>query len=208
MQKARTVVVEAILVVLAGTFFALVCNALSPHGLRLNRNYFPGGGSLPSAGQPVTNLASNPTGASNNPALEATLRRLEQHGLQAIQSNEVVKLFGDPRYEQGLVVFLDARDDQHYQAGHIPGAWQFHHYRAEQFLPTVLPVCLGAEKIIVYCNGGTCDDSEFAAIMLRDVGIPRQNLFVYAGGITEWMTNGLPVETGARRSGQLLKSGP
>jgi rhodanese-related sulfurtransferase len=208
MQKARVVVVEAIVVAVAGAVFALTCNALSPRGLQLSRNYFPGrGNSHPTSG-PVTNLASRPTDSPLTPQLEAVLRHLQELGLQSIQSNDVATLFRDPRYEQGLVVFLDARDDQHYQAGHIPGAWQFNHYRAEQFLPTVLPLCLNAQQIVVYCNGGTCDDSEFAAIMLRDAGIPRGNLYVYVGGITEWMTNALPVETGARRSGQLLKSGP
>jgi rhodanese-related sulfurtransferase len=208
MRNARTLVLEATLVAMAGLAFALACNGLSPRGLRLSRNYFPGG-PLPSATQSVTNVVANPsTGPASTDPLAATLRRLEQVGLQSIHSNSVVELFRDPRFEQGLVVFLDARDDQHYQAGHIPGAWQFNHYRAEQFLPTILPLCLSAQKIVVYCNGGTCDDSEFAAIMLRDAGIPRENLFVYAGGITEWMTNGLPVETGMRRSGQLLKSGP
>jgi len=205
MRNARTVVLEALLVAFAGAVFALACNALSPRGLHLSRNYFPGG-NRPAVS--ATNLISKPAGALPNLVLEATLRRLEQQGLQSIQSNDVVELFRDARHEQGLVVFLDARDDQHYQAGHIPGAWQFNHYRPEQFLPTILPVCLNAQKIVIYCNGGTCDDSEFAAIMLRDAGIPRENLFVYAAGITEWMTNGLPVETGARRSGQLLKSGP
>ena len=41
--------------------------------------------------------------------------------------------------------------------------------------------------------------------LLRDAGVPRASLFVYVGGITEWKSNGLPVETGARRSGQLLQ---
>ena len=141
-------------------------------------------------------------------ALAATLRRLEQHGLQIITGQDVAELFKDLRYEQGLVVFVDARDDQHYQAGHIPGAWQFDHYRAERYLPAVLPVCLNAQRVVVYCTGGACEDSEFAAIMLRDAGIPRENLFVYAGGITEWTAQGRPVETGARRSGELLKPKP
>ena len=54
-----------------------------------------------------------------------------------------------------------------------------------------------------YCNGGDCDDSEHAAIMLRDsIGIPKEKVFVYGGGITEWATNGLPIELGPRNSGQ------
>lgn len=119
--------------------------------------------------------------------------------------NEVVELVGDPRYGQGLLVLIDDRDDSHYQAGHIPGAWQFDHYHAEQYLPTVLPVCLNAQKVVVYCMGGECEDSEFAAITLGEAGVPRDRLFVYPGGISEWTSSGQPVETGARQSGQLVK---
>jgi len=200
MRKAKAVVFELLLVVVLGLLFALVANALSPRGLRLSRNYFPDAGTRPAAGSTATTTTTVSTNAAN-----ATIQRLQQRGLQLVSSNEVVELFRDPRYEQGLVVFIDARDDQHYAAGHIPGAWQFHHYRAENYLPTVLPVCINALQVVVYCTGGECEDSEFAAIMLRDAGVPRETLFVYAGGITEWTTNGLPVETGARRNGEVLK---
>jgi rhodanese-related sulfurtransferase len=124
-----------------------------------------------------------------------------------IASNDVVRLFRDPRYDQNLVVFIDARDDAHYAAGHIPGAHQFNHYRPEQYLPNVLPFCLGAMQIVVYCTGGQCEDSEFAALMLRDAGIPAASLFVYPGGMNEWTSLNLPVELGPRRSGQ-FKPGP
>lgn len=137
-----------------------------------------------------------------------TTERLQQRGLQLVTSNQVVELFRDPRREQGLVVFIDARDDQHYAAGHIPGAWQFHHYHAEKYLPTVLPICLTALQVVVYCSGGECEDSEFAAIMLRDTGVPREALFVYPGGMNEWKANGLPVEAGARGSGEAPKPNP
>jgi hypothetical protein len=40
--------------------------------------------------------------------------------------------------------------------------------------------------------------------MLRDgISIPREKVFVYGGGITEWATNGLPIELGTRNSGQI-----
>jgi rhodanese-related sulfurtransferase len=204
MRKATAVGFEALLVAALGLFFALAANALSPRGLRLGRNYFPDAGTTASA---THSSGAATTPASTNPA-SATLQRLQQRGLQLISSNEVVELFRDPRHEQGLVVFIDARDNSHYAAGHIPGAWQFHHYRAEDYLPTILPACLNALKVVVYCNGGECEDSEFAAIMLRDAGVPRETLFVYAGGIIEWKAGGLPVETGARLSGTLLDARP
>ncbi len=196
MRKAKAVVLEAMLVAALGLAFALAANALSPRGLRLSRNYFPGDHKPVVVASPD---AHSGAGASTN-QLSAVLERLRRQNLQSVTSNEVTELFRDPRYAQGVVVFVDARNDPEYQAGHIPGAWQFNHYRAEAYLPAVLPVCLSAEKVVVYCNGGECEDSEFAAIVLRDAGVPRENLFVYTGGISEWMTNGLPIEIGARRN--------
>jgi rhodanese-related sulfurtransferase len=204
MRSAKAVVFEALLVAAFGLLLALAANALSPRGLRVGRNYFPDVVKAPAAAPAGSNRAATSTSGNSTAPEQSAVERLQQRGLQLVTSNEVVKLFHDPRYEQGLVVFIDARDDQHYAAGHIPGAWQFHHYHAENYLPTILPVCMTAMQVVVYCSGGECEDSEFAAVMLRDTGVPRENLFVYAGGITEWKANGLPVEIGTRRSGEFL----
>jgi len=194
------VIFEALLVALVGIGFGLLANAVSPLGLRTGRDYFP---RVQAVAQPAS--STNVVAASPNDPEAATRQRLQQRGLQTVRSNEVVEIFRDPRYEQGLFVFIDARDDSHYQAGHMPGAWQFNHYRSEQFLPTVLPLSLAAQKVIVYCTGGACEDSEFAAMMLRDGGVPPENLYVYIGGMAEWTRNALPIETGVRGSGQFAK---
>lgn len=55
----------------------------------------------------------------------------------------------------------------------------------------------------MYCDGGDCEDSEFAAVTLREIGVPNAKLSIYTGGFTEWSTNGLPFEVGARKSGNL-----
>ena len=207
MRNSKAVLLEALVVAALGLALALAANALSSRGLRLSRDYFPGG-----ARPAPVHSAVNSTNTSSNAApadpWEALRKRLAQHGLQVVTSNEVVSLFRDPRFEAGVVVFIDARDDAHYTAGHIPGAWQFNHYRPEGYLPAVLPVCLVAQQIVVYCGGGDCEDSEFAAIMLRDAQVPAKNLFVYAGGFNEWTKLGQPVETGARRSSEMLKPKP
>jgi len=129
--------------------------------------------------------------------------RLAEKGLTLADSNQVTQLFHDPRYEQELIVFVDARDDQSYKKGHIPGAYQFDYHYFEKYLHTLLPACQAAQQILVYCNGGDCEDSEFAATMLRDAGIPKEKLFVYGGGITEWTNTNLPLEAGVRKSGTL-----
>jgi rhodanese-related sulfurtransferase len=196
---------EALFVAVIGAAFAFGANQVSPRGLALTRNYFPAGVSRPvpaatGIGTP-RGVASTNTPASSPAQLLAV--RLKEQGLQSVDGSQAEQLFHDPRFKQGSIAFIDARDEQHYREGHIPGASEFDPYYPEKYFPTVLPVCQAAEQIVVYCNGGDCDDSESAAITLRDVGIANQKLFIYTGGITEWTTNGLPVEIGGRNSGNL-----
>lgn len=180
----------------AGGLLALLANALSPRGLQLSRNYFP-------AAAPVVTAVTNQVATTN-----ATAARLAARNLQSADRATVEAMTRDPRLKLGTVLILDARNDPAYQAGHIPGALQFDHYRAEAHLATVIPACLTAETIIIYCGGGDCEDSEFAAVMLRDGGIPNAKLFIYEGGIADWKAARLPLETGARFSGELVQSMP
>ncbi|HXG47671.1 MAG TPA: rhodanese-like domain-containing protein [Methylomirabilota bacterium] len=191
MPRATAIALESLAVAVLGFGLAIVANWLSPRGLSLTRDYFP----VPTL---ATHPATGPAPAAGSPASAgpATRARLVAHGLQAISREEALTLHRDPRRAQGLVVFIDAREERAYQAGHIPGALQFDHYRPEERLPALLPLCLSAERVIVYCNGGECEDSEFAAVMLRDAGVPAANLFIYVGGISDWTAHSLPVETG------------
>jgi rhodanese-related sulfurtransferase len=208
--QARKVLWEGVLVAVIGTAFAFLANEVSSRGLRLTQNYFPGATRSSVSAAIATNLTPRPgdTHIGVPSPAEVLATRLQAKGLHLVESHQVAQLFRDPRYEQELIVFVDARDDRHYQEGHIPGAYQFDHYRAENYLATVLPVCQAAERIVVYCTGGDCEDSEFTAIFLRDVGIPKEKLFVYGGGMTEWATNGLPVEVGGRKSGNFRPAKP
>lgn len=209
-RQPGKILLEAIVVALLGIAFAFAANAISPRGLRLNTNYFPTG--VRNAAVPATNATPvvappDGTNAAATSPVDLLAARLQSLGLLLAGSNQVTQLFRDPRYEQDLIVFVDARNDQLYQEGHIPGAYQFDHYRAEQYLAAVLPVCQAAEQVVVYCTGGDCEDSEFAAIYLRDKGIAPNKLLVYGNGWTEWTALGLPIEIGARKSGQLRNTG-
>ena len=204
-RRAGSFWIEVIAVLSAGFIFALLANHLSPRGLKLQRDYFPRI-SRPT-GPVATNTVTETTVASSTGIPAAVLQKLKEKGLQPIAHDLVVERFHDPQYGHAII-FVDARDDAHYQGGHIPGAYQFNSYEMEKYFATVLPVCLDATNVIVYCNGGECEDSEFAAITLSQAGVPLDNLFIYAGGITEWVFRKLPIETGDRNSGQLKPSKP
>jgi rhodanese-related sulfurtransferase len=70
-------------------------------------------------------------------------------------------------------------------------------------MATVLPVCQLAQEVVVYCNGGNCEDSAFATSFLVSAGISKEKLSVYPGGIAEWSTNRMPIEVGVRNSGHM-----
>ena len=206
--EAKRVLWEGLFVVVIGALFAFAANEVSPRGLVLTQNYFPGASlsaSPPAISAKVAQGVDINQGAKSSPE-QILADQLQAKGLQLVNSDQAVQLFHDPRYEQELIVFIDARNDQHYQEGHIPGAFQFDHYHAENHLATVLPACQSAERIVVYCTGGDCEDSKFAALTLRAAGVPNETLSVYGGGMTEWVASGMPVEVGARKSGKFRNS--
>jgi rhodanese-related sulfurtransferase len=204
----KSILLEALLVAAAGSALAFAANALSPRGLSLGRDYFPPNPSSPGrivAG--ATNRLAFPT--TNSGAFTELANRLNSEGLQLLDDKQTLDLFNDPARTVDQVIFIDARDEQHFKEGHIPGAYQFDRYHPENYLVRIIPVCQAAQKIVVYCTGGECEDSEFAARFLKDdIKIPGEKLFVYGGGITAWRNAKRPIETGERNSGVLQNPAP
>jgi rhodanese-related sulfurtransferase len=201
------ILAEALLVAAIGAAFAFAANQISPLGLALTRDYFPSGTNH--VVRPVAGARLQEAAGTNSAALSPAqflAAQMKERGLQLIDGSQAVQLFHDPRRQQDAIVFIDARDEAHYQQGHIPGAYEFDPYHKENYIATAQPLCMQAEQVMVYCSGGDCDDSVNAALQLRGIGVPNQKLFIYVGGFAEWTTNNLPVETGARNSGTLLNT--
>jgi rhodanese-related sulfurtransferase len=197
------VFVEAAAVAMVGLLLGFLANGISPRGLKLERDYFPQAAAF------VTGIATNQPAAAGitPPPTNAVLARLRAQGLHPLDHEAVAALFRESERNPATVIFVDVRNDALYQAGHIPGAYQLDYYRPEAYLPDVLGACATAQKILVYCTGGDCEDSELAAHLLIQAGVPRENVFVYLGGFTEWSTNGFPLQMGARLRANLEGGG-
>lgn len=199
-RRLRRLLLEGAAVAGLGLALALIANAVSPKGLTLGRDYFP------RATEPVPVNPGAPGVMHPSPdqtAGNSVAARLRERGLGVSDFPEARRLFEDPRREQELVVFVDARNDAGYLAGHIPGAYQFDHYYPEKYLPAILPACLAAETVVVYCTGGNCEDSEFAALALMAAGVAPERVTVFVAGIEEWRHHRMPLEVGPRGSGDL-----
>ena len=99
-----------------------------------------------------------------------------------------------------MAVFVDARNKDDYVEGHIPGAVHLYHYDSLEMIDSVRPDLEQAFFIIVYCNGGDCDDSISLALDLTtSYGFPNDSVYVFKGGMEEWQEAGYPVTTGENR---------
>lgn len=183
---------DCVLVAVVGVVVGLVANAVSPHGLSLTRDYFSGAPALSPDGRersrsPTDSMAPRRTGTPL-PAASYT----------EIDHAEAARLFRDPRRSEGRILFVDARDEKRFAAGHIPGARLFDHYHPEQYIQDLLAAAALADTIVLYCSGGTCEDSRLAAGDLIALGVPASRLAIYVGGFSGWKQQGMPVERSER----------
>ena len=199
----KKLLLEAGIVLLSGAVLAFAANALSPRGLSLVRNYFPLDAVPSQAAVLRTNTHSDTQASSIGSVPHELANRAREAGVNLLSQAEAVQLFQEAQKTPNVVVFVDARSTDAYQAGHIPGAYQLDYYHKEDYLPQVLPACMTARQVVVYCAGGSCEDSLLTASVLLAPVISKEKLAVYAGGYTEWTNEHLAVEIGPRNSGRI-----
>lgn len=204
-------IVELLGLLIIGSGIAFTMNGLRSDPIKPTKNYFDMKLKTPVAGKPHSSEGAKPVGdgekkgaevstptVAKNPGSEPT--KHPKHDFQEVTTEEAFKLFNDSEYESGLYVFVDARNDERFAEGRIPGAIQCDHYKLEDYIDAVLEAVKGAGRVVVYCNGGECEDSIFVCKELVDSGVPYDAVYLYAGGWKEWTQRGFPVETGEPQS--------
>jgi rhodanese-related sulfurtransferase len=100
------------------------------------------------------------------------------------------------RRAAGAIVF-DARRSSEYRAGHIAGARSLSVWEAgldEGIQRFFAEGHATSEDIVVYCNGGECEDSHTLAQKLFLAGF--DHVAVYRDGFPDWKQRGLPIHQG------------
>jgi len=83
------------------------------------------------------------------------------------------------------VLWLDARPDTDFAAGHVPGALQLNEDRWDELLPAMLTQWSPERKLVVYCSQQSCNASHEVAERLRkEDGL--KEVYVLQGGWEEW----------------------
>lgn len=144
---------------------------------------------------PTAQPPAAPPAAPKQATADKPVKKLE-HPYQQISFDELAKVFKDPGTKQGLNIFVDARKEDLYAEGHIPGAMHCDPYQVNEHIDDVLDRANGVERVIVYCAGGDCEDSIFMCKELVNNGVPEEAVYLYEGGFKEWSAKNMPVDTG------------
>lgn len=209
----KRTLVEMVIIASLATGLALGMNAVRVTGsIKVNKAYFATSklsrtklnDSSVEQVSTATSTINSSTPAPSDPADHRTVAPVEDveahtdHEYQKIKTEGVAELLDDPNTEMGLNLILDARDADHFEEGHIPGAIHLNYYELENVMDEILQERLAAaEKIVVYCNGGQCSDSIY---MCRDLigeyDVDYDHVYLYGGGWKAWTAKGQPVATG------------
>ena len=83
------------------------------------------------------------------------------------------------------VLWIDARPEEEFARGHVPGAMLLNEDEWDVLLPALLTAWSPQRKLVVYCSRQSCDASHAVAERLRNEA-RLKNVFVLEGGWEEW----------------------
>ncbi|MFN0060428.1 MAG: rhodanese-like domain-containing protein [Planctomycetota bacterium] len=212
MSFALRTSIEVAAMLLVSVALAFAGNSLIKNPVDLSRNYYRGSVSTaaaidatehvskpadptPAPEQPVSVEAPMPSSATP-PTDHAPATKLGDYELIDL---EEVKAFADEDVEFAIIV--DARKHDTYEKGHIPGAYSLDFYRLNKEMIDAMRDKLDAAAIIVlYCNGGNCEDSlNLAASLEYDYQVERAKLRVFEAGYEAWEKAKYSIVTGGER---------
>ncbi len=119
---------------------------------------------------------------------ENAYRMLAKEGDPAfISLEEVIEI-----QRQNSATLIDARTNDEFKAGHIPGSRNLPYYEIDQYKGKALEGLTVESPIIIYCEGIGCELSFFLGRDLQAGGF--NNIKIFYGGYPEWSNAGLPLD--------------
>lgn len=161
----RKTIKEIIILMGVSVILALAVNTLSPRGIALVGQWDVAKGVI----------SANPGGTAVKKSVE-------------IDSVARAKAL----FDKGDVLFVDARSQNHYGNGHIPGAVSLPVGQFEERIESFLNRYPLEQPIVTYCSGRTCEDSHELARFLSDLGFTNVRIFI--DGLPGWEAEGYPIE--------------
>jgi rhodanese-related sulfurtransferase len=154
-------------------------------------------------GEPVVNPKPDPGAtlptppADNHGATAAPVGTDEKPFIptpkDALPAGQVTLEEAKQAFDAGAM-FVDARNPEHYKGGHVENAIRIESAMFKSGDPAELALMPRSAIVIVYCNGGQCDESENVAKFLTASGY--KTVYVLHDGFPGWKAMGYPSATG------------
>lgn len=107
--------------------------------------------------------------------------------IKILNTREFLKIYGREN-----ILIVDARERIFYEKGHIKHAINIPFSELEIYPERFLNFLDKNKNIIVYCEGGYCEESFIVGEILLKYGF--KNISIYIDGYPEWEKRGLPHE--------------
>lgn len=108
------------------------------------------------------------------------------HLIQEPLRNDEVSMQVIAERWQGGVLWIDARPQEQYDAGHVPEALLLNEQQFDQQLFNYLDTLqTNTKPIVIYCSGAKCDASRHVLERLKQT-LPIEDAFVLKGGWNAW----------------------
>ena len=135
--------------------------------------------------------------AANFPLLQKFLKGEFRESLFSSDNYPGIILIGlaeaEELFVRGSALFIDSQPKQKFSEGHILNAVSIPLEDNKKKLKSPLNVPL-EKTIVVYCEGGDCQESLALAKVLHSQGY--KNIRVFTGGWAEWVGTGHPTAKG------------
>jgi rhodanese-related sulfurtransferase len=99
-------------------------------------------------------------------------------------------------WRSGEAIFIDARSEDQYAKGHVPGAISIPYKSFESGFPDAVEILPKDQQLVVYCDGADCHASQAVYDHLLELGFNKENMKIFSGGWTDWEAMGAEVEKG------------
>jgi len=98
------------------------------------------------------------------------------------------------KFQSRNTLFIDAREPEDYEFGHIKGAINLPYDYLEDYWDDIIKDISPDREIVVYCSGSECESSLFLGRELSETGY--NHVYIFYGGWREWERSGLPAVMG------------
>lgn len=139
-------------------------------------------------------------GGDGTDGSESGGQRHPAHEFQTINTARVEAIVDGSDPASANTLIIDARDAEHFEEGRIPGAVRCYFSTLEEDFQAIKELAVDAGyQLVIYCNGGECEDSlNLCHALVLERGVPKENILLYEDGWEAWNQDGRPTETGPK----------